>query len=83
MIKSLPGTLPPHPYGEKTMPTIKISGMRCGHCSAAVAKALNAIEGVTEVIVDLDHNEASYTEKEPVPLATIKAAITKIGFEVV
>lgn len=64
------------------MPTIKISGMRCGHCTAAVSKALNAIEGVSEVVVDLEKNEASYTESKPVSLETIKAAITKIGFEV-
>lgn len=64
------------------MPTIKISGMRCGHCSAAVSKALGDIDGVTEVNVDLANNEVSYTESRPVDLETVKAAITKIGFEV-
>lgn len=65
------------------MPTITISGMRCGHCTAAVTKALSAIDGVTEVAVDLEKNEASYTEIKPVSLETIKSAITRIGFEVV
>jgi len=65
------------------MPTITISGMSCGHCTAAVAKALQAIEGVTEVTVDLEKKEARYTESKPVALETIKAAIAKIGFEVV
>lgn len=65
------------------MPTIKISGMSCGHCTAAVTKALQAIDGVSEVNVDLEKKEASYSENKPVSLETIRAAITKIGFEVV
>lgn len=65
------------------MPTITISGMSCGHCTAAVTKALEAIDGVSAVVVDLQKKEASYTESKPVNLETIRAAITKIGFEVV
>jgi copper chaperone len=65
------------------MPTIKIEGMSCGHCTAAVTKALSAIDGLTDVKVDLEKKEASYTETKPVSLETIKAAITKIGFSVV
>jgi copper chaperone CopZ len=64
------------------MPTIKISGMHCQHCSASVIKALTELEGLTEVTVDLAKNEASYTERTPVSLETIIEAITKIGFDV-
>ena len=42
------------------MPTLKISGMNCGHCTAAVTKALSSIEGVSEVVVDLERGEARY-----------------------
>lgn len=65
------------------MPTIKISGMRCQHCTASVAKALSEINGLTDITVDLEKNEASYAEDTPVRLETIVEAITKIGFEVV
>jgi copper chaperone CopZ len=65
------------------MPTIKITGMSCGHCTAAVTKALAAIDGISEVAVDLENKEASYTESKAVSQETIQAAITKIGFEVV
>jgi len=65
------------------MPTIKISGMRCHHCSTSVAKALSEINGLTDINVDLEKNEASYTENTPVPIETIIKAITRIGFEVV
>ena len=65
------------------MPTIKISGMRCGHCTAAVTKALGAIDGLTDISVDLEKNEARYAENKEVRLETIKEAIAKIGFEVI
>jgi copper chaperone len=64
------------------MATIKITGMRCGHCTGAVTKALENIEGIADVRVDLDKGEATYTETRPVPPAVIKEAISKIGFEV-
>jgi len=65
------------------MPTIKINGMRCGHCVASVTKALSAIDGISNVQVDLEKGEASYDQGKEVPLQTVKDAITKIGFEVV
>lgn len=65
------------------MATIKISGMRCGHCVGAVTKALANINGISEVAVDLEKNEATFKESVPVDPAVIKEAIAKIGFEVV
>jgi len=65
------------------MPTVKVKGMSCQHCVAAVTKALAAVEGVTDVKVNLEEGEATYSEKAPVPIQTIKDAIAGIGFEVV
>ncbi len=64
------------------MPTIKITGMSCGHCVASVTKALNDIDGITDVQVNLENGEATYTETKPVAPETITGAITKIGFSV-
>ena len=64
------------------MPTIKIKGMSCGHCVASVTQALKDVEGITDVEVVLEKGEASYQESRPVPLETIKNAISSIGFEV-
>ena len=65
------------------MAKVKINGMRCGHCVGAVTKALNDVDGISNVNVDLDKGEANYTETVPVPLEKIKEAISTIGFEVV
>lgn len=63
------------------METIKISGMKCAHCSGSVTKALNAINGISDAQVDLNKGEASYINSSGVTRQTIKDAIKKIGFE--
>ena len=63
------------------MATIKIKGMSCGHCVGSTKKALEAIEGISNVEVDLDKAEARYDGD--VDLEVIKKAISSIGFEVV
>lgn len=62
------------------MEKIKIGGMSCQHCVGAVTKALEAIEGITGVIVDLDAGEASF-QNSGVAQETIRQAISKIGFD--
>ncbi|MBU4260768.1 MAG: heavy-metal-associated domain-containing protein [Proteobacteria bacterium] len=64
------------------MATVKINGMRCAHCSGSVTKALEGIDGISNVKVDLEKGEATYAENRAVPLTSIKEAISKIGFEV-
>jgi copper chaperone len=65
------------------MKSIKVKGMSCGHCVMAVTKALNAIEGVKNVEVDLKTGTATYEELTPVDAAVIQAAIKNAGYEVV
>ena len=40
---------------------LKIDGMTCKHCVAAVTDALNAVEGVTKVEVTLEPGAATVT----------------------
>ena len=65
------------------MPTIRIKGMRCGHCVASVTSALSAIAGISEVNIALDKGEATFKQSREVPMDEIKKAIEAIGFEVV
>lgn len=60
---------------------IKIEGMMCGHCKAAVEKALGAIEGVTAV-ADLENKQAVINHAENVSIDTLKKAIIDAGYEV-
>ncbi len=63
------------------MATVSIKGMSCPHCVASTKKALEKIDGVTNVDVNLEKNEASYDGD--VDSSVVKEAIVKIGFEVV
>lgn len=65
---------------EKTMITMKINGMMCPHCQAAVKKALEAFDGVT-ADVNLE-DKAAYITGEADKDALAKA-VTDAGYEVV
>lgn len=61
------------------METIKVTGMTCPKCVAAVQKALEALPGISDVQVDLEKGEASYNGS--VTRETACAAIDDIGFD--
>ena len=61
--------------------TLTVEGMSCGHCSARVEKALNAIEGVSAK-VDLEAKAASVTYPDTVTVDALKAAVTDAGYSV-
>jgi len=62
---------------------ITIDGMTCGHCKAAVEKALAELAGVSSVSVDLSTKQAviEYDEKVVNP-AAVKQVIEDLGFDV-
>jgi copper chaperone len=63
------------------MTTVNIKGMSCGHCVAAVTQALERLDAINKVSVDLEKGEARFAG-EPA-LADVRAAIEAAGFEVV
>ncbi len=62
--------------------TIKIKGMSCNHCVMAVTKALNSVEGVSNVNVSLEKGEATFDENGRVDMAAVRKSIEKAGYEV-
>ncbi len=66
---------------EKTI--IKIEGMKCQHCAAKVTNALENIEGVKKVKIDLDKKEAIIKSKEKLDTTKLKKAITDLDYEVI
>jgi len=61
------------------MITLNITGMTCGHCEAAVKKALEAVAGVVEVVrVDREAGVAQVAgTAEP---AALIAAVVEEGY---
>jgi len=65
------------------MKRIKIEGMSCQHCVAAVTKALGSIEGIDNVKVDLEAGEAAFEERTPVDPEIIREKIEDEGYEII
>ncbi|AGL00451.1 CopZ family metallochaperone [Desulfoscipio gibsoniae] len=61
--------------------TLKVEGMSCHHCQAAVEKAVKGIAGVENVQVDLAKKEVVVTGS--VDREQITKAIKEAGYEVV
>ena len=57
---------------------LTVTGMTCGHCKAAVQKALEAVEGVTSVNVDLDNGSAQIEGTAQIEL--LIAAVAEEGY---
>ena len=64
--------------------TVKIEGMNCMHCSAAVTKALNSLAGVSQTMVSLEQKEATVElSGDGVTDNMLKEAVEDAGYEVV
>lgn len=60
---------------------IKIEGMSCGHCKAAVEKALKAVAGVENAVVDLEKKQAVVTGNAA--MEAMREAVEDAGYDVV
>ena len=63
---------------------IRVEGMTCGHCVETVTQAVNSLEGVSRVDVDLDKKQVAVDfDENRTDLEAISSKITAVGFEVV
>jgi len=67
--------------GGETQRTYLVTGMTCGHCRAAVAEEVRAVDGVTGVEVDLASGRLT-VRGEGVEDAAVRAAVVEAGYEV-
>jgi copper chaperone len=59
-----------------------VTGMVCQHCVSAVTQELGAIEGVTDVQIDLATGRVTVTSGGPLDDAAVRAAIDEAGYEI-
>jgi len=62
--------------------TIYIEGMQCNHCKMSVEKALNSMEEVSKVEVNLENKTATIELVKDVDNSKLKSTIEELGFEV-
>jgi len=63
--------------------TLDVTGMSCGHCKASVEGSLNALDGVSNVEVDLDNGKVKVTyDEDKVQQIKLREAIEDQGYDV-
>lgn len=57
--------------------------MSCQHCLLAVTKALEQLEGINNIQIDLTTGEVRFNNKRSVPMDLIEKVIAESGFEII
>ena len=68
--------------GNEMKKTMKIEGMMCGHCEAAVKKALEAVDGVESALVSHEKGSAEVTLTKEVADDVLKKAVEDKDYKV-
>ena len=62
---------------------ITVKGMSCGHCAAAVTKALEELPGLSQVQVDLSSGRVTFESANPVSQEELARVVKAAGYELV
>jgi copper ion binding protein len=60
--------------------THHVVGMTCDHCTRAVRTEVGAIDGVTDVDVDLTRGVVRVTAEQPVAATALREAVEEAGY---
>jgi copper chaperone len=60
--------------------TYDVVGMTCDHCARAVSAEVGALEGVTDVDVDLSTGRVRVTTEKAVPSTQLREAVEEAGY---
>jgi copper chaperone CopZ len=63
-----------------TTETYTVSGMTCGHCVSSVTEEVAAIDGVSDVDVDLASGRLTVTAAQPLGAEKVRAAVEEAGY---
>ena len=63
--------------------TYTVSGMTCAHCVRSVTEEITALDGVTDVAVDLPTGGVAVTSDRPLDPAQVRAAVEEAGYALV
>lgn len=70
-------------HNESDAVVLRVQGMTCGHCTAAVEKAVNALPGVSSASAELKEGTVTVNfDSAVVGLDAIKNAIVDAGYQV-
>ena len=67
---------------DENKTNLEVSGMTCMHCVNTVKKAVEAVDGVTNVIVDLESKKVAFDSSSSEKIESVKKEIVNAGYEV-
>ncbi|UTT42221.1 copper chaperone CopZ [Exiguobacterium aurantiacum] len=62
--------------------TLKVEGMTCNHCKAAVEGALTELDGVESAIVSLQEHRVDVIHNDKISVKAMIEAIEEQGYDV-
>ncbi|MCX7545357.1 heavy metal translocating P-type ATPase [Marinicella gelatinilytica] len=62
--------------------TYPVTGMSCGGCRKHVTEALTAVQGVADVVVDLDHKTVDITWQDQADFAALESALNDDRYQI-
>ena len=60
--------------------TYDVVGMTCAHCVSSVTAEVSALEGVSDVQVDLPTGKVRVTSEQPLATARLREAVEEAGY---
>lgn len=63
--------------------TYTVTGMTCAHCVNSVTEEVSAIDGVSDVQVDLDSGSVTVTSTTDITEDSVRAAVEEAGYALV
>ena len=60
-----------------------VTGMTCAHCVRSVTEEITALDGVTDVAVDLATGSVAVTSDHPLDETRVRAAVEEAGYGLV
>lgn len=66
-----------------TIETYDVVGMTCDHCVRSVTEEISALDGVSEVDVDLASGKVHVTIREPITTDQVREAVAEAGYQLV
>ncbi|WP_396218389.1 heavy-metal-associated domain-containing protein [Flavobacterium sp.] len=59
---------------------VHIQNLKCGGCANTISKKLNALDDVSDVLVEIEDNSVTFEYSEAHTLDVVKLALADIGY---
>lgn len=68
-------------FNKKIKTIIKVEGMSCNHCVAKVTKALESLDDIRKVKVNLKNNSVTILSDKELNIKAVEDTINSLGYK--